>query len=66
MFGLGGIFVEVLKDVVFRIVPLDENDASGMINEIKGKKYWKDAISIFYPLGYQPGGIRKWKTWLIR
>lgn len=38
MFGLGGIFVEVLKDVAFRIVPLDKIDASEMISEIKGKK----------------------------
>jgi acyl-CoA synthetase (NDP forming) len=38
MFGLGGIFVEVLKDVAFRIVPLDESDASEMIKEIKGRK----------------------------
>jgi len=38
MFGLGGIFVEVLKDVAFRIVPLEKNDASEMINEIKGNK----------------------------
>ena len=38
MFGLGGIFVEVLKDVAFRIVPLEKNDAAEMINEIKGKK----------------------------
>ncbi len=38
MFGLGGIFVEVLKDVAFRIVPLEKNDASEMICEIKGKK----------------------------
>jgi acyl-CoA synthetase (NDP forming) len=38
MFGLGGIFVEVLKDVAFRIVPLEKIDASEMINEIKGKK----------------------------
>lgn len=38
MFGLGGIFVEVLQDVAFRIVPLEPNDASEMINEIKGKK----------------------------
>jgi len=36
MFGLGGVFVEVLKDVAFRIVPLNKNDASEMINEIKG------------------------------
>ena len=37
MFGLGGIFVEVLKDVAFRIVPLEEHDATEMIDEIKGR-----------------------------
>jgi len=36
MFGLGGIFVEVLKDVAFRIVPLTKRDAQEMIKEIKG------------------------------
>lgn len=36
MFGLGGVFVEVLKDVAFRIVPLNRRDASQMIREIKG------------------------------
>lgn len=36
MFGIGGIFVEILKDVAFRIVPLTETDAREMIREIKG------------------------------
>lgn len=35
MFGLGGIFVEVLKDVSFRIVPIEKEDAYSMIYEIR-------------------------------
>ena len=35
MFGLGGIFVEVLKDVTFRIAPITEEEAKEMITEIK-------------------------------
>ena len=36
MFGLGGIYVEVLRDVTFRISPLTDIDADEMIKEIKG------------------------------
>jgi acyl-CoA synthetase (NDP forming) len=36
MFGLGGIFVEVLKDVSFRLIPIVPRDAEEMIKEIKG------------------------------
>ena len=36
MFGLGGVLVEVLKDVAFRIVPLSPRDATEMMHDIKG------------------------------
>jgi acyl-CoA synthetase (NDP forming) len=36
MFGLGGVFVELLKDVSFRIIPVKRKDAQEMIQEIKG------------------------------
>ncbi|HET6777235.1 MAG TPA: acetate--CoA ligase family protein [Actinomycetota bacterium] len=38
MFGLGGVLVEVLGDVAFRIVPLTEKDAGEMIAEIRGAR----------------------------
>jgi len=38
MFGLGGIYVEVLKDVTFRIAPLTEREAREMLTEIRSYK----------------------------
>jgi acyl-CoA synthetase (NDP forming) len=35
MFGLGGIFVELLKDVTFRIAPIETDDAKEMITQLK-------------------------------
>ncbi len=35
MFGLGGIFVEVLKDVTFRVAPISESEAATMLDEIR-------------------------------
>ncbi len=60
MFGLGGIFVEALKDVSFRIAPITEIDALDMIKEVKA-----------YPLlkGYRntpPSDINAIKDILMR
>ena len=60
MFGLGGILVEVLKDVSFRIVPLTKRDAREMIKEIKG-----------YPIlqgyrGHEPANIETLEDILLK
>jgi 3-hydroxypropionyl-CoA synthetase (ADP-forming) len=36
MFGLGGVLTEVLKDVSFRVLPIDRSDARQMIQELRG------------------------------
>ncbi len=41
MFGLGGIYVEILRDVVFRLAPIDEHEASQMVHSIKTLKLLK-------------------------
>jgi acyl-CoA synthetase (NDP forming) len=60
MFGLGGVLVEILKDVSFRIVPLVKRDAAEMIREIKG-----------YPLlegyrGQEPADVAKLEDLLLK
>ncbi len=60
MFGLGGVLVEVLKDVAFRIVPINERDARQMMHEIKG-----------YPLlegyrGHDPADVGKLQELLLK
>ena len=43
MFGLGGVFIEVMKDVTFRIAPLTDVDASEMIKSVKAYKLLEGA-----------------------
>ncbi|MET1124833.1 MAG: acetate--CoA ligase family protein [Archaeoglobaceae archaeon] len=41
MFGLGGVFVEVLRDVSFRLLPLTKRDAEEMVKEIRGYRIFE-------------------------
>lgn len=43
MAGLGGILVEVMGDVAFRICPIDRNDAQGMLDELRGSALLRGA-----------------------
>ena len=38
MFGLGGLFAEILQDISFRVAPVEKSEALDMIHEIKGRK----------------------------
>ena len=43
MFGLGGVFIEVFRDVSFRVPPFDKNEARRMIDEVVGSALLKGA-----------------------
>jgi acyl-CoA synthetase (NDP forming) len=60
MFGLGGVFVEVLKDVAFSIVPLEPRDAAEMIREIKGLPILQGAR------GAQPADLGALEAMILR
>jgi acyl-CoA synthetase (NDP forming) len=60
MFGLGGIFVEVLKDVSFRIIPIVRRDAAEMMTEIKGY-----ALLQGYR-GHEPAHLRSLEDMLLK
>lgn len=60
MFGLGGIFTELMKDVSFRICPIEKKEADEMIREIKGGK-----ILMGYR-GRPPANIAALKNMLVK
>lgn len=60
MFGLGGVFIEVLKDVNFRIAPLTDIDAKEMIKSVKSYKLLEGAR------GTKPAQIDQIEETLLR
>jgi acetyl-CoA synthetase (ADP-forming) len=38
MFGLGGIFTEILRDIAFRVAPIEKSEALDMMEEIRARK----------------------------
>ena len=60
MFGLGGVFVEVMKDVTFRIAPLTDVDADEMIKSVKAYKLLQGAR------GTKPAQIEQIQETLLR
>jgi acyl-CoA synthetase (NDP forming) len=59
MFGLGGILVEIFKDVAFRVIPLTRRDASEMVREIKGYSLLQGFR------GQEPVDIATLEDWLV-
>ena len=49
MFGLGGIYTEIIKDVTFKVLPITEKDAEDMISKSKVGKILSGARGIKYP-----------------
>lgn len=60
MFGLGGVFVEVMKDVVFRIAPLTDVEARDMVRSVKAYKLLEGAR------GTTPAQIERVEETLLR
>ena len=60
MFGLGGVFIEVLKDVTFRMAPLTDIDANEMIKSVKSYKLLEGAR------GTKPAQIEQIQETLLR
>ena len=60
MFGLGGVFIEVMKDVCFRIAPLTDVDAMDMIKSVKAYKLLEGAR------GTKPANIEQIQETLLR
>ncbi len=60
MFGLGGVFIEVMKDVTFRIAPLTDVDAEEMIKSVKAYKLLEGAR------GTKPADMNQIQETLLR
>ncbi len=59
-FGMGGIYVEVLRDVAFRLCPLTDRDAGEMVREIRGYRLLEGYR------GYPPGDVDALEDALLR
>ena len=59
-FGLGGVHVEILSDICFRVTPLTDRDAEEMIREIRGHRLLQGYR------GHPPGDIEAIKEILLR